>query len=416
MAESNSSEIPVAGEILVAGAGPAGMIAALAFANAGFSVTLAGPPARPDDRRTTALMMPSLAFLKELGLFDRLVEDAAPLRAMRIVDGTSRLVRGPAVTFRASEIGEAAFGYNIPNRHLLSCLEASVREHDAIGWRESFVSGYRLSDREAAAELDGETIMARLVVAADGRASPAREAAGISTHRRAHAQSALVLNFAHARDHGDISTEFHTETGPFTQVPLPGRRSSLVWVVRPETAERLMEASNAAISGEIEERMQSMLGKIEVEPRRQVYPLSSSMPSRFGARRVALVGEAAHLFPPIGAQGLNLGVRDIQDLLAIARAGRGDPGSPAALLRYDARRRPDIMARSGAVNMLNYSLLSDFLPTQFMRSAGIGLLAGFAPLRGFFMREGLRPGSGWRHIFGGRVPELGRLSGEEVRR
>ena len=116
MAETNSSEI------LVAGAGPAGMIAALAFAGNGFSVTLAGPPPPPDDRRTTALMMPSLAFLKEFGLFDALAEGAAPLRAMRIVDGTSRLVRSPTVTFRASEIGEAAFGYNIPNRHLLNCL------------------------------------------------------------------------------------------------------------------------------------------------------------------------------------------------------------------------------------------------------------------------------------------------------
>ena len=118
------------------------------------------------------------------------------------------------------------------------------------------------------------------------------------------------------------------------------------------------------------------------------------------------------MFPPIGAQGLNLGVRDIQDLVAIARASRDDAGAPAALLRYDARRRPDIMARSSAVNMLNYSLLTDFLPAQFMRSAGIGLLAGFAPLRGFFMREGLRPGSGWRHIFGGRVTEVRPSSGK----
>ena len=412
MAETNSSEISVAREILVAGAGPAGMIAALAFANAGFSVTLAGPVAASGDRRTTALMMPSMLFLKELGLFDALTREAAPLSAMRIVDATSRLIRSPTVTFRASEIGEVAFGYNIPNGHLLSTLDAAVREHTAIEWLGSLISGYRLSDGQAVAELEGNTIAARLVVAADGRSSPAREAAGIRTHRHSHAQSALVLNFAHTRDHGNVSTEFHTETGPFTQVPLPGRRSSLVWVVRPGTAERLTEMSDAAISEEIEERMQSMLGKIEVEPGRQVYPLSSAMPSRFGARRVALVGEAAHLFPPIGAQGLNLGVRDIQDLVATARASRGDPGSPAALLRYDAHRRPDIMARSSAVNMLNHSLLSDFLPAQLMRSAGIGLLAGFAPLRGFFMREGLRPGSGWRHMFGGRVPELGRPSGK----
>jgi 2-octaprenyl-6-methoxyphenol hydroxylase len=399
-------------DILVAGAGPAGMVAALAFAEAGFTVTLAGPPAQADDRRTTALMTPSLSFLRELGLFEALVETAAPLRAMRIIDGTSRLVRSPTVTFRASEIGEDAFGYNIPNGHLLGSLEAAVSECSRIEWRQSLITRYRLLDDEAEAETEGGAIVARLVVAADGRSSPARKAAGISTHLRGQAQSALVLNFEHFREHGNISTEFHTETGPFTQVPLPGRRSSLVWVVRPQMAARLMALDDGPLSREIEDRMQSMLGKIEVEPGRQVYPLSSALPSRFGASRVALIGEAAHVFPPIGAQGLNLGVRDIQDLVATSRASRADPGAPAALLRYDVRRRPDIMARSGAVNMLNYSLLSDFLPAQIMRSAGIGLLAGFAPVRGFFMREGLRPGSGWRHLFGGRVPEIARPSGK----
>ena len=119
-------------EILVAGAGPAGMIAALAFAQAGFSVTLAGPPSQSDDRRTTALMMPSLAFLRELGLFEALIEDAAPLGAMRIVDATSRLIRSPTVMFRASEIGEDAFGYNIPNGSLLQALEAAVRERGVV--------------------------------------------------------------------------------------------------------------------------------------------------------------------------------------------------------------------------------------------------------------------------------------------
>jgi 2-octaprenyl-6-methoxyphenol hydroxylase len=392
------------------------MIAALAFAEAGFSVTLAGPAAPSGDRRTTALMTPSMNFLNGLGLFEALAREAAPLRAMRIVDGTTRLVRSPTVTFRASEIGEDAFGYNIPNEHLLRSLDTAVHVRGAIGRREALVSGYRLSDDAVEAQTEGGAITARLVVAADGRSSPARRAAGIETHRRGHSQSALVLNFAHSREHGGISTEFHTETGPFTQVPLPGRRSSLVWVVRPEEAAVLLEMEAEALSTRIEDRMQSMLGKIEVEQGRQVYPLSSAMPSRFAARRVALVGEAAHVFPPIGAQGLNLGVRDIQDLVVIARASRDDPGAPAALMRYDARRRPDIMARSSAVSVLNHSLLTDFLPAQFMRSAGLGLLAGFPPLRGFFMREGLLPGSGWRHIFGGRVTKPRGDSGEEVRR
>ncbi len=222
-------------QIIVAGAGPAGMIAALAFHNAGFGVTIVGPSARGRDRRTTALMMPSLGVLKEFGLFDEVVEHSAPLRTMRIIDATSRLVRSPPVTFRASEIGEEAFGYNVPNEHLFGCLNAALQARPAIHWRDSLVADWRLSDTEAAATLDdGDEIVAQLVVAADGKASPARQAAGIRTHQHRHAQSALVLNFAHGREHGNISTEFHTETGPFTQVPLPGRRSSLVWVVRPK--------------------------------------------------------------------------------------------------------------------------------------------------------------------------------------
>jgi 2-octaprenyl-6-methoxyphenol hydroxylase len=120
---------------------------------------------------------------------------------------------------------------------------------------------------------------------------------------------------------------------------------------------------------------------------------------RFGRNRIALVGEAAHVFPPIGAQGLNLGIRDIEDLVSAVALDRKDPGSNSVLWRYDARRRPDIMARSAAVNMLNMSLLSDFLPAQLLRSAGLSVIGNLSPVRSFFMREGMRPGSGWRHLF-----------------
>jgi 2-octaprenyl-6-methoxyphenol hydroxylase len=246
---------------------------------------------------------------------------------------------------------------------------------------------------------DGDEVSGALAVAADGRMSPARQAAGISTSTRAYRQAALVINFAHARPHGFISTEFHTETGPFTQVPLPGDRSSLVWVVALETAEKLAALDDDALSAKVEERMQSMLGRVRVEPGRQVYPLSAATPARFAQNRVALVGEAAHVFPPIGAQGLNLGIRDVEQLIAIAAENRADPGAPVALAAYDAKRRPDILARTGAVSLLNRSLLSNMLPAQLMRSAGLGVLGSFAPLRAFFMREGLRPGSGFSSIF-----------------
>jgi 2-octaprenyl-6-methoxyphenol hydroxylase len=389
--------------ILVAGSGPAGLIAALGLAHAGFGVTLVGPEPAGKDNRTTALMNPALAMLDRCGVLETVRAQAAPLRMMRIVDATPRLIRSPTVTFRASEIGEEQFGLNMPNAVLVPALADAVRLRPEIDWRPTMVAAWDLGAHAAVATLaDGSTASAALAVAADGRLSPAREAAGISARVHTYPQSALVLNFAHRSDHGFISTEFHTETGPFTQVPLPGgRRSSLVWVIRPETAEELAALGEAALSARVEEQMQSMLGRVTVEPGRQVYPLSAVSSLRFAANRVALVGEAAHVFPPIGAQGLNLGIRDIDDLIRIASENRADPGSPKALAAYDFKRRPDILARSGAVNLLNRSLLSDMLPAQVARGAGLGALGTFAPLRAFFMREGLKPGSGFAALAGG---------------
>lgn len=385
--------------ILVAGTGPAGMIAALGMAHAGFSVVLAGPGPRQDDRRTTALMRPALAYLDALGVLARVADRSAPLAVMRIVDATARLVRSPVVTFRASEIGEESFGLNMPNTVLAEALEAALAEQPAIEWRRSAVTAWETGEMSVAAMLgDGTRVEAPLAVAADGRDSLAREAAGIRTTRHAHRQSALVLNFAHARDHGSVSTEFHTETGPFTQVPLPGRRSSLVWVVRPEQAEELAALDDAALSERIEEKMQSMLGRVTVEPGRQIYPLSSLLPARFAKDRIALVGEAAHVFPPIGAQGLNLGIRDVEDIVRTAAENRDDPGSGRALSAYDRRRRPDVLARSAAVALLNQSLLSGMLPAQMARSIGLGVLKALSPVRGFFMREGMQPGSGFARV------------------
>ncbi len=389
-------------DITVAGTGPAGMIAALALSRAGFSVHLAGPAPNLQDGRTTALMSPALAFLAEIGVLSEVEAESAPLRMMRIVDGTRRILRSPVVTFHASEIGEAYFGLNIPNRVLNKALETAVRNRPDICWHETMVERWRIADDHVTAHLnDGGELSAALAVAADGRHSLAREAAGIRTSTQPYGQSALSLSFRHTRGHSSISTEFHTESGPFTQVPLPGNRSSLVWVVEQKEAERLSALPQKSLSAEIEARMQSMLGQVTVDSRVQVYPLSVSLPRTFGQNRVALVGEAAHMFPPIGAQGLNLGVRDVQHLVEIASLSRRDPGAKMALATYDAKRRPDILARTGAVSLLNRSLLSDMLPAQFARSAGLGLLGAFAPVRAFFMREGLRPGSGFSSLLSG---------------
>jgi 2-octaprenyl-6-methoxyphenol hydroxylase len=378
-------------DIAIVGAGLAGSLAALALAGSGARVALIAPPARASDGRTTALMDQSIAFLKTLGLWDAIIGHAAPLETMQILDGTARLLRAPPVAFRASEVGLDAFGYNIPNTPFLAALDARIAAESRI---ERVTSGVTAANAfEQGVELtleDGERVMAGLVVGADGRKSKIRDSAGIGVRAWSYPQSALVLNFSHERPHGDVSTEFHTESGPFTQVPLPGRRSSLVWVLPPKEAARLRELSDADLSRAVEARMQSMLGKVVVEGGAQSFPLSGMTADHFGKGRFTLVGEAAHAFPPIGAQGLNLSLRDIMALKDILQGI--EPANYAEIgARFDRRRQADIRSRTLSVDLLNRSLLSDFLPVQFLRSAGLHLLSALGPLRSIVMREGIEP-------------------------
>lgn len=396
-------------DVFVAGNGPAGMVAALALADAGFSVTIAGPVQSRPDQRTTALMLPSIRLLDSLGVWERLKPAAAPLRAMRIVDGTSRLVRARPVTFHSTEIDEDAFGYNMPNMALNAAIASRLDDNANIRQVGHSVISYETGAESITATLDnGDRITAKLVVAADGRNSIAREHAGIKTSSWSYPQTAFVTTFSHSRPHEDMSTEFHTETGPCTQVPLPGNRSSLVWAVRPERAEALKAMDDASLSQAIEERLQSFLGKVTVGPERQTYPLSGQYPLRFGQNRIALVGEAAHVFPPIGAQGLNLGLRDVEDLREAVLSNPADAGSEQVMARYDSARRPDIIARTGAVDALNRTLLSSFLPAQMARATGLAILDIAPPLRGLFMREGMRPGSGFSPLLGSIREKVGR--------
>jgi len=382
-------------EVAVVGGGPAGLTAAIALAGAGVSTALVAAPATRADNRTTALLAGSVTALDALGVWANCRAQAAPLSAMRIVDDTDRLWRAPEVRFEAAEIGLEAFGWNIENRHLVAALQARAGEIATLLRVDAAAQAVAVDEDQVTVTLAGGGALAtRLIVAADGRRSLCRAAAGIDTESRSYPQTALTFNLGHARPHRDISTEFHTAHGPFTLVPLPGARSSLVCVVAPDEAERIERLAPADLDWEMERRAHSILGKVKIEPGHGVFGLGVETARRFAARRVALIGEAAHVIPPIGAQGLNLGLRDaatIGELVVAARRSGGDIGAADVTDEYDHRRRADVKSRAAAVDLLNRSLLSDFLPTQGARGLGLYLLDRIGPLRRVMMREGVAP-------------------------
>ncbi|MBA5776787.1 UbiH/UbiF family hydroxylase [Stappia sp. F7233] len=382
-------------DIAVAGAGPSGMACAILLARHGFSTALIAPLAPVDDGRTTALLDSSVEMLKSLGLWDAILPHAAALAHMRIIDATGRLIRAPEVVFDASELQLEAFGYNIENRHLNAVLAGACMAEENLQRIDARVVDVAAHEATAAISLDnGAMVEARLVVGADGRRSKVREAAGIAVSEWRYPQSALVLNLEHLAPHYNHSSEFHTRTGPFTLVPLPGRRSSLVCVVEPETAETLSLMSDEELALELERRAHSILGVMKVIGKRQCYPLGGLTAKTVAANRTALIGEAAHVFPPIGAQGLNMGLRDVAalgEIVVSAQASGQDIGGPGVLTAYERARRPDIVSRTTGVDLLNRSLLSDLLPVQLMRSVGLYLAGRIGPLRRVLMREGIAP-------------------------
>ena len=250
----------------------------------------------------------------------------------------------------------------------------------------------------------GAATSARLAIGADGRHSLCRTAVGIDIRSRTYAQTALTFNLCHSREHHDTSTEFHAEGGPFTLVPLPQRRSSLVFVVDPAEISVLSGLSDTEMAAEIERRSHSILGTIEVERGRGVFPLITATATCFGTRRVALIGEAAHVAAPIGAQGLNLGLRDAATIAELVVAAHREGQDVADTLdRYDRMRRADTTSRMVAVDLLNRSLLTDFLPLQGARAAGLFLIERIAPLRQAVMREGVSPWASQPRLMRGEV-------------
>jgi 2-octaprenyl-6-methoxyphenol hydroxylase len=385
-------------DVLVAGGGAAGLAAAIALAKAGIKTRLIGAPETiHDDGRSAALFSANLDWMDGFGAGERLRAAGAPLRAIRIVDISGALVRAPSVTFKSSEIGQEAFGWNIPNAEIIRELLAMAKDVPNLTLSTARLAGVRVADNEVTAQLDdGTTLSAHLLIGADGQNSRVREAAGITAKIKDYPQTALTCRLAHTKDLEDISLEFHTREGPFTFVPLAppqggGHLAALVWVMAPEKAEAMRALPREAFAAEISRRSFHALGRISVESDVGAVPMRRLVAGALTAPRIALVGEAAHAFPPIGAQGLNLGLQDVKALTArliTAHHAGEDVGSANLLSAYARARMADVSIRTAGVDLLNTALIADIIPLDMLRAAGLTALGGIAPLRHVMMRLG----------------------------
>ena len=386
-------------DILVAGAGASGLIAAIALARTGHSVALVGKTPGPLPGRTVALFEGSLRHLDDLGLREPLEEISAIVKGIRIIDDTSSLFRPPPALFTSDEIGLDAFGLNVPNDDIVAMLSNVVDGMREITRIEAFVGSYDFRDDGVTAFLDdGREIACAVVVAGDGRNSPARKAAKIEIKEWSYPQTAITGILRHRRAHDDITTEFHTRHGPFTFVPMPStaeapRRSSLVWLMPPAEAKRRLALKPRELAAEIEDQSHYRYGAIEIEGNLGAFPMAGMRTLKVSGPRLMLVGEACHVFPPLGAQGLNLGIRDSSDA-ALALDGvdlTNAKAIEAAVAEYEKSRRADIDIRTRGVDILNRTLLADFLPVDFLRGVGLAAVTAIGPLRRAILREGVEP-------------------------
>jgi 2-octaprenyl-6-methoxyphenol hydroxylase len=380
----------------VVGAGPAGLAAACLLALEGRDVALAAslPGKAGDDPRTVALMAPSMRLLERIGLWPGdLRERTSPLKKLRLVDDTGGVLQASTVTFDAAELGLADFGWNLPLALLVPRLcERAV----ALGVRlfDSDVAAARPGPETVCLELgDGSAIETRLVLAADGRNSLLRAAAGIGVNRWSYDQAALATSFSHSGPHHGISTEYHRPSGPFTTVPMPGNRSSLVWMERPARAAELLSLDERKLAAQIQLNTHGELGLVSQLGARRLFPMEGLVARDFARHRVILIGEAGHVVPPIGAQGLNMSLRDAAQAADLI-AGEKDPGADQLLKDYDALRRRDVQPRQQVIDLMNRSLLLGHASLALGRALGLESIAHFGPLRRAAMRYGLAPSSG----------------------
>lgn len=390
-------------DILISGGGVAGLIAAAAFGTAGFRVICVdpAPPVTEEgeagaDLRTTAFLQPSRRVLEEAGLWSGIAPHGAALRVMRIVDaGGARPEPRIVKDFDAAEIGDDPFGWNFPNWLLRRETVARLGALPGVSFRPGTATT-AVFTREGEARVtlsDGNSVAARLLVAADGRTSSVREALGIGVRTFRYGQKALAFAVTHPIPHDNVSTEIHRSGGPFTLVPLPDRggqpSSAVVWMERGPEVARLAVLPVAEFEAEMFARSAGLYGPLALVTRRSVWPIIAQIADRFDGERTALLAEAAHVVPPIGAQGLNMSLADLACLVDLARAVPDRLGDRAMLAAYNRRRWPEVKARVTGIDLLNRTSMLEPRPLRDLRAGALNALYSLKPVRHTLMKAGL---------------------------
>ncbi len=392
-------------DICIVGAGPVGGTLACLLAQAGIRVAIVDqaplpPMEHPDfDGRAYAIAAGSRAVLESAGLWDRLPYPPGPIEAIRVSDG--RLGRPASrlhLHFDAADADAGPFGHMVEARSLRMALNAALAADPTIRLFAPAESKIDRTPEGATIQIkDGPTIQARLVVAAEGRGSPLRTAAGIPVTHLPYRQTGLVCAIAHTHPHNGTALEHFLPGGPFAQLPMhdttDGQHiSAIVWTERTPLAQRFLHADDASFTAELSRRLGPHLGAIKLIGRRWSYPLAAMLVHRYHDTRLALVGDAAHGIHPIAGQGLNLGFRDIEALtrlLTEAAATSADPGATALLRRYQAQRRPANLAMFAATDALDRLFSNDSPPVRLARDLGIAMVDHMPRLKRMFMRQAM---------------------------
>jgi len=386
-------------DVAVVGGGMVGAAAALALARAGFSTALlearaptAWHASDEVDLRVVGLAPSSLALLDDLGVWTSIRDArAGPYAHMHVWDAES----GAAIDFDAASEGRDLLGYIVENNlvqwTLWQALEAAGGGSNATsvcGVRRlcpAEVKGFEAREDRIQLQLaDGEMLAARLLVAADGAASPLRQLAGIGTRGRDYAQRAVVAHVSTERPHENTAWQRFLPSGPLALLPLADGRSSLVWSLPEAAAQRVMALDDQAFLDELGIASDFRLGRIVGSTKRAAFPLKLQLAERYQADRFVLLGDAAHAVHPLAGQGVNLGLRDVaelRDTLVAARAAGRDIGAAHVLRRYARRRRS-----ADTLDALGFDALARIYAWQSpamvaARGFGIRLLDHLAPLK-----------------------------------